>query len=421
MRPEEALALGDVAGKALSTVGSHVGGVHRGIARRVFDSIGPSGAPVRLAHDAIAGGVYAVVERSLVTAARAGGLLVSLRRTEADPSIQATPAGRTALGALNGAFGDEFERHGSVLALPMTLRVEARDVDPEPAAVAEAFPSAQGRLAVFLHGLCETEETWTRRAGPAASYGERLHAELGYTPVYVRYNSGRHISSNGRALGDLLERLHAAWAVPVEEIALIGHSMGGLLARSACHYHGGSAWASKVRHVFMLGAPHRGAPLELAVYAAGAALSRLPETRALAAALDRRSAGIKDLGRGYIVEEDWREHDPEAFLTRTGQEVPFLRSANHYFVSASVSGDAEAALGRIVGDMLVLRASAWAHGGRGERLRFPVGNYAHVAGANHMDLVAHPSVYAQLARWLGAGRLLPRALPALPAGPLIAS
>ena len=88
-------------------------------------------------------------------------------------------------------------------------------------------------LVVFLHGLMETERGW--RLGGREPYGARLRREPGLTPVYVRYNSGRHISENGRSLADLLERVVAEWPVEVEEVALVGHSMGGLVARSACH------------------------------------------------------------------------------------------------------------------------------------------------------------------------------------------
>ena len=116
---------------------------------------------------------------------------------------------------------------------------------------------------MFIHGLCETEDAWQLGAGRSVPYGDRLRGDLGYTPVYVRYNSGLHISVNGRRLARLLDELIGTWPVEVDEIALIGHSMGGLVARSACHYAGAGSWRDRVRHVFTLGSPHKGAPLEL--------------------------------------------------------------------------------------------------------------------------------------------------------------
>jgi pimeloyl-ACP methyl ester carboxylesterase len=407
MQPEEVTAVGEVAGDAIAGLAHHIHDLHDGIAQRVWRSVGPMAAPVRAAHDRVAESVYSGLSGSLGAAARAGARAISLRTAADAPSLERSTAGRLAVGVLNGAFGDKLEQRSNALAWPMTLRVRASDVEV-PGGLARAYPDASEKLVVFLHGLCETEEAWNLGATRHVPYGSRLNTELGHTPLYVRYNTGRHISENGRALGKLLEEVTAGWPVEVAEIALVGHSMGGLVARSACHYAAGSAWTGKVRHVFTLGSPHRGAPLELAAYATCSALSRLPETRAYSQALNHRSAGIKDLGRGYLVDEDWRENDPEAFLTRTGQEVPFLRSANHYFVAATLSRDANAPVGRAMGDLLVLRASAWAHEGRGQKLRFPVEHYSHLGGANHFELLNHPAVYEQIRGWL-AGR------PALPA------
>ena len=261
---------------------------------------------------------------------------------------------------------------------------------------------------MFVHGLCETEEAWQFGAARHTPYGARLQTELGYTPLYVRYNTGRHISENGRDFAQLLELVTDNWPVAVDEIVLIGHSMGGLVARSACHYADAASWPAKVRHVFTLGAPHRGAPLEKAATLATGALARLPETRGLARALKARSSGIKDLGHGYLVDEDWRDQDPDAFVQQAGSQIPFLESANHYFVAATVSREPDAPLGRIVGDLLVLRSSAWAHAHPGEPVHFPVDHYCHVGELNHFDLLNHPAIYGQLRRWI-TGR------PALPA------
>jgi pimeloyl-ACP methyl ester carboxylesterase len=238
-------------------------------------------------------------------------------------------------------------------------------------------------------------------------YGFRLQAELGYTPVYLRYNSGLHISENGRELARVLDELVAAWPTEVHELSLIGHSMGGLVARSACHYGADHAWCGRVRHVFTLGAPHLGAPLELAAARAGRMLGRLPETRALLARpLNLRSVGIKDLRYGYLVDECWLDQDCDAFLHDTSEEVPFLPTASHYFVCATLSREPDALVGRIVGDLLVLKASAWSQR-EGEQLRFAIEQYQHVGGANHFELLNHPAIYAQIRRWMAPRRALP--------------
>src|SRR5439155_23188105 len=170
-----------------------------------------------------------------------------------------SPLGSLALAALNGAWGDTLATAHPDLAVELTVRRAGRAVTTDSAGLASAFPHAGPRVAVFVHGLCETEGAW--RLGSAPSYGSRLREELGYTPVYVRYNTGLHISDNGRRLAQVLEHVVAGWPVPVEEVALIGHSMGGLVARGACHYGKADShrWTQPLRHVFCLGTPHLGA------------------------------------------------------------------------------------------------------------------------------------------------------------------
>jgi pimeloyl-ACP methyl ester carboxylesterase len=218
----------------------------------------------------------------------------------------------------------------------------------------------------------------------------------------VRYNSGRHISHNGRTFAALLADLHREWPVPVTEIAVIGHSMGGLIARSACHYGAGSDATAAVRHVVSLGAPHAGSWLERVAHATRASLRRLPETRALGDALGARSAGVRDLFHGYLVDEDWAQYDPDALVCALGTEIPFLDCANHYFVAATLTRDPDSRVANVIGDMLVSRPSAWGERRRGERLRFDLDNYRSVGPANHFDLLNHPAIGDQLVAWLGA-------------------
>jgi PGAP1-like protein len=415
MRREELRALGSLAGDAAAGIASQARGVHEGIAARVFGALGPPAAPVQMIHDQVSAGAYTAARSLTGALVKGGAAAASLARPPDAPSLHDAPRGHLVVGAINGMWGDRLHREHSALDTPMAVRVGGRDAALDADGLRRAFPQATPRLAVFIHGLCETEDAWRIRAARNVPYGDRLRVELGYTPVQVRYNSGRHISHNGRALAALMDDLTAQWPVEVAEVALIGHSMGGLVARAACHYAPAGSWRERVRHVFMLGTPHDGAPLELGANALCHAAARVPELRPLAMPIRVRAVGVKDLAYGYVVDADWEGHDPDAFWNNTGTVVPFLTTANHYFISASLTRDPEARVGRWLGDLLVLRPSAWSQGGRGERLQFPVEQYAHVGGATHFDLLNHPAVYAQIHRWLSAGApQLPAArLPAL--------
>jgi pimeloyl-ACP methyl ester carboxylesterase len=409
MRSEEIRALGALAGGAAAGIASQARDVHTGIAGRVFGLLGPAAGAARVVHDQVADRAYAGARRLTDAVVRSGAQAYGLTRRADGPALETHPSARLALGALNGAFGDMLERTGSPLGMPMTVRRRGQALELDSGCIAARIPEPRSRVAIFLHGLCETEDAWRFGTGRHQPYGDRFEAELGYTSLYVRYNSGRHISENGRSLAGCLAELTAAWPVSVTEIALIGHSMGGLVARAACYYGAGESWVPKVRDIVLLGTPHHGAPLELAANAVTAAISLLPETRPFAGPLRARSAGVKDLGYGYVIDEDWDGHDPDSFWTDTGTEIPFLESADHYFVSATLTRDAEAPLGRMFGDLLVLRSSAWAHERRGERMRFPLDRYRHLGGATHFDLLNHPAVYELIEGWLTRGQ------PALPA------
>jgi pimeloyl-ACP methyl ester carboxylesterase len=395
--PDERRALTRLGFDELRGVVGGIAGIHRAVADRAFGATGPAGAGAHATHDAIAAGAYAGVRGAAAVAGRAADTALALRRPA--PPLSDSPRGALALAAISGLIGDELERAGSPLAQPMAVRVGGRAVRIDRAALARAFPGAGPRLVVFLHGLMETEHAW--RLGEGAPYGERLARDLGLTAVDVRYNTGRHVSENGRSLADLLEALVAAWPTEVEQVALVGHSMGGLVARSAGHQASreGAAWVGRVRHVVSLGTPHLGAPLEQAVHVASAGLAALPETRPFAAFLRRRSGGIRDLRHGSLVDEDWRGRDPDALRGAACAEVPLLPGATHCFVSATLTRSPRHPVGRLLGDALVLVPSASGRG-RTRRVGFREEDGLHVGGAGHLALLHHPVVYERLRGWL---------------------
>ena len=378
MLAEESRALGELGGRAFAMPATLAKDVHRAAADRIFGTLGVAGTPVRVLHDAISRGVYWSVGNGLKAPLVAGAGAVA-RRAGGLP-LADSPAGSLLLGALNGAIGDSLAGEHRELALELSVRRRGRMVDIDEPGLAAAFPDATPRIAVFVHGLCETEDAWRIRR---PTYGSRLRDDLGYTPVYVRYNTGLRVSENGSRLAELLDRLVADWPVETEELTLIGHSMGGLVVRSACHY--GDGWTERVRHVFCLGTPHLGAPLELAADAAGRALDRLGETRPFAGLFHARSAGIKDLRFGNCVEED--------------EDVPFLPGATYYCIAATLTRDPDNRLGKLVGDLLVQYPSASGQGPE-RRIPFEIDNGRHLGGLNHFDLLSHPDVYEQLRVWI---------------------
>lgn len=404
MRRDELSALGDLAGIAASSIAEQAHDIHATVAARVFRRLGPSAIPVRAIHDRVSEAAYAGAAGLTGAIVRGGTRELGSTRPEGARSIDDTTSGRLVVGAINGAWGDALHQRRSPLAAKMTFRSRGRDLR-SPVELADPTP----RLALFIHGLCETDDAWRLGASRHAPYGDRLGSELGYTPLYLRYNSGLHISDNGRRLAAMLDELVARWPVPLHEIALFGHSMGGLVARSACHYGRVEGWRRAVRHVFTLGAPHRGAPLEQAANVACSALSLLPETRGFAVPLKARSAGIKDLRYGYLLDEDWLAHDADAFLHNTGREIPFLETRT---TTSSARRCQPTRIRSSLGSSAICSSCARAPGrtaGAASGCASPSTNTTTSAARPISTCSITPAIYEHLKRWLTVGRALPAA------------
>ena len=344
MQRSDIRAVGDLAGEATSVLTTLVRGMHAGIAGRIFDSVGPVAAPPRIIHDGLTRAIYTGVDRGLRGASRVAGMVAAeIWGNEVDEALESrTDTVSAVLAAVNGIYGDELTEHENPLAGAMVVRHAGKSVALTTDDLAAAYPAATGRVVVFVHGWCLTEQAWyrvPREGDDSRSYGERLHDDLGYSPILLRYNTGLHISVNGRTLAGILDLLHDQWPVPITELVLVGHSMGGLVARSACHYGAEVqfAWTDAVSRVACLGSPHLGADIEKGVNAASWALAKLPETRAIAAFLNARSDGVKDLRYGACLDDDWRDADPDEFLRDRCREAPFLPHATYHFVSSAVA------------------------------------------------------------------------------------
>jgi pimeloyl-ACP methyl ester carboxylesterase len=341
-----------------------------------------------------------------VTRLAGGTANALLSRAAAKPDTRpSTPQREAMLSALNGVLGDRLAETANPLAISMRLRSQGLPLPLEPQGLAARLPGATGKLLVMLHGLCMNDLQW--------GHGEQLARELGCTPVYLHYNTGLHTSANGEQLAGLLQQLVKAWPQPVENITLLAHSMGGLVARSACRQaaEAGYSWPAQLKALVFLGTPHHGAPLERLGSWVDGVLGGNIVTKPFAKIGQLRSAGITDLRHGNVLQADW--HDAGRFERGPDarQPVPLPAGVDCFAVAATTLAPGkgplpalrEALARKMVGDGLVsLESALGLHAEPGRCLAFPPENQWIAQGMNHMELLRRPEVAQQLLRWLRA-------------------
>ena len=282
--------------------------------------------------------------------------------------------------ALNGVLGDHLAATGNPLATTMSLRRDGRSLELEPAALERTIPDINGRLLVLIHGLCMNDLQWSR---DGHDHGAALARDLGYTPIYLHYNTGLHLAANGEAFAQQLEQLAAGWPHRIERLVLLCHSMGGLVARRAIESAriAGHRWPSSLDDIVFLGTPHHGAPLERAGHWIDLALSSTPYARPFARLSKIRSAGMTDL--------------------RHGIDLPLPKEVRCCAVAGLLGEDEDDLKGRLLGDGLVPLDSALGRSAEAARQLAFADRCRFVArGVNHMQLLCRPEVYAQLRKWL---------------------
>jgi pimeloyl-ACP methyl ester carboxylesterase len=388
--------IGQLAVAAVTGVTDIVEDMHRNIAR----------------HSPLAGvtaagtarGISGLVYRSIRRVTRLAGVGLDRTLARAAPlaggaAVPPSPRREAWLAALNGVLGDYLAATQNPLAIAMSFRRNGQPLVLERQALASVFKRSDRKLLVLVHGLCMTDLERGRRGD---GHGSSLARDLGYTPIYLRYNSGLHISTNGRQFAEAMERLLREWPARVDELVIVGHSMGGLISRSACHYAGlaGHRWLRRLGKLIFLGTPHHGAPLERAGNWVEILAGMSRYTAPLARLGRIRSAGVRDLRYGNILDEDWEgqrgdhAHDPRRF-------VPLPARVQCFAIAASRRAKSTGSGKRLPGDGLVpVRSAFGQHENPAMDLSIPAARRFTVYGSNHFDLRASREVYERLRLWL---------------------
>lgn len=416
MKSDEARDLGRAAGPVLRQLTGLVRGAHFAISDTVNDTLtralGPSVRPIRAVSDAATAGVYATVGLALDAGSQVAGVVAAhrlQRQGDQGPSVHDGAGAHYALPISLGLRGDTIARDAVRLAPAMHLRHNGHQVYLDPEAITEAYGQVTAEIAVFLHGLFETERAWDLGTHDRASYTTRLSSDLGLTPVTLRFNTGLRISENALTLSEVLDGLVAAWPAPVERMVLIGHSMGGLVihgalaaAADAADRGEPPAWTALVTDTVALGSPHHGSAIARAVAGAAHTFGQSPKGEWLADFLRFRSVGLRDLMHGNIVAADWEGHDPDDREDRRTHPLPYPDIDHYAVVGLIAGGRLSEQLADRLGDLVVDGTSASHRVAEPGRSRFGVDGVAVVPGIGHFALLNNNEVYAHLHRWLAA-------------------
>lgn len=380
----------------------------------VHATVAAAPAPLGAPPAGEAGGLRRVVYASVrgVTRLVGGGLDAALAKlAPVLGDLPPSPRREALVAALNGVLGDHLEKTGNPLAIRMRLRRNGADLSIDRPAGAVAPSLSSRRVALLVHGLCMNDAGWSR---VGHDHGAALERDLGLEAVHVVYNTGRHVSENGRSLAELLEAFARESGVPPKEISIVAHSMGGLVVRSAlaAGSRAGHGWPGLVRAVVFLGTPHHGAPAERLGHLAQEVLGASPYARPFAHLGRLRSAGITDLRHGNVVDGDWAVHDRFSRHGDVRVPVPLPGGIAFFAVAGTTATEPGVSGARIPGDGLVPVASALGHHRDPERtLEFGPGRTWIAPGTGHLDLLGSPAVYGRVRQWLEA------AAPSGPASP----
>jgi hypothetical protein len=383
--------LNRLATDATAEVTDLVEAVHKVIAR----SPGVRGTPVAEPGSGVADLVY----ESIRNVTRLVAITTDSILAQFGPGGEETssPEREAVLAVLNGVMGDQLAASGNPLVIRMRLRRHGQPLALETEALSSAFPAPRNKLLVLVHGLCMNDLQWQRKG---SDFGAALARDLGYTPVHLHYNSGLHTSANGRAFAALLESVTQQWPEPLEDFAILAHSMGGLLARSAYYYGtaAGQGWPQRLRKLIFLGTPHHGSLLERGGNLIDVSLGLSPYTAPFARLGELRSAGITDLRYGNLLDEDWQGVDRFEHTGDLRHPVPLPEAVRCYAIAANVGKKA----GGVIGDGMVSVDSALGrHEDDGLRLSFAPSRQWVGYGMSHWDLLSRPAVYERIRGWLG--------------------
>ncbi len=263
---------------------------------------------------------------------------------------------------LNGLNGDILEENNDPLAIKMHFRYRNKDISVDKLVDYYDFNQFDGRVCILIHGLMGDEYMWKKiKANDENKIGDWLEKNENQHVLYLRYNTGLHISENGRALSNLFEEFMNQYGNKIKQLVLIGHSMGGLLIRSAGYYADiqRQNWLERLKTIFLIGVPNKGSYLAQIGFFVGHIFRKIDISHDdyIAKFMDVRSNGIKDLSFAYLTDDDWLNKNSGDLENYTVSKVRPISGVKYYLIGG-ILGKKNNILSSYFGDGLVGSTSA---------------------------------------------------------------
>ncbi|MFT6264264.1 MAG: pimeloyl-ACP methyl ester carboxylesterase [Oleiphilaceae bacterium] len=279
--------------------------------------------------------------------------------------------GRSGRSILNSMIGEYLEKEKNPLAIQMGFYHRSKKLSLDTPLTQQLNAPLSNKVVILVHGLTQLETVWdfpksgssneliinhyigaffdTPKDSGKEDYGSKLQEEFGYTPFYLRYNTGLSLEKNGRNFAAQLSKLFRSYPIAINELMLIGFSMGGTLLRHAQYsaQNNQFQWLSILSKCIYLGSPNESSPLDRMGYISRDILRRFPMRwiNLWADRIGHRSNRLQSLKQGMKLLNESQD--------RVVEGVSYAESSRHYFIKSGINVDEQGVLSRVLGDTLV--------------------------------------------------------------------
>jgi hypothetical protein len=316
---------------------------------------------------------------------------------------------------LNGMIGEYLEKENNPLAIQMGFFHQSQKLSLDCQLAQQLDCPLSNKVVIFVHGLTNLETVWDYPAEGSSNasivnhyidvcfspvnktspenYGKKLQEEFGFTPFYLRYNTGLSLEKNGRNFSAQLSKLFKNYPIKIDDLMLIGFSMGGGLLSHAQYsaQKNNQAWLKVLSKCMYLGDSSENSLLANILQLSGDFLRHTPirYINFLADWFDYRSKRLQT--------NENKENDFDLKRRRSREFALFVESSRHYFVNGNLTRKGQNIYNRSIEDLNPKQKNS-----DSSRATPPRSQSVHLEGISPIRLAHSNRVYSLISRWVKA-------------------